>query len=176
MSSGHTSTSHRQQCFREKADIYIQRQKIIKKSSKSPLKDYANVTQCNYWLSTNLHEQEVYIQSVFAEPESFWLMWGCKAAFNSCPVRMEVSVSERPHSAATVWVENTTNLTVMPLRINTASSPAGPRGPIGSRLAWEVLNKVGQQIKKGTDWTDPRAGEQEEEGREETALVRLCTE
>lgn len=70
---------------------------------------------------------------------ALWLMWGREAAFNSypsVPVQMEVSMSECPHSAATVRVENATNLALIPLRINMASSPAGPRGQSDGLARW----------------------------------------
>ena len=84
---------------------------------------------------------------------------------------MEVSVSDCPHSAASVRVENTTNLAVRPLRINMASSQAGARGPI-ARLAWEVLNKVGQTIKKAQTGLTREEEEEEEEEEEGGDMVR----
>lgn len=48
------------------------------------------------------------------------------------PERLELSLFERPPSAAAVWMESTTNLALIPLRINMASHPTASGGQSNS--------------------------------------------
>lgn len=74
------------------------------------------------------------------------------------PVKMEVSASECSHLAAAVWLETTTNLAVIALRINMASFPTETGSQLDGwpeRLLTKWYSKGGKKRKTdGPDWTD----------------------